>query len=102
MHERILNFIKSFQDFGTGVIDCFTSGNCYYFAIILQTRFGGSDACPIVYDVVANHFATQIMGHIYDITGEVTDNYLWQYWEDLKQNYDPLVIERIYRDCIFK
>lgn len=100
MRDKILHFIEQFTSFGHDVIECFTCGNCYWFAHILQERFGGADYCPIVYDVVENHFATQIMGHIYDITGEVTDDYLWQYWDELQEQYDPLVIERIYRDCI--
>lgn len=97
MTEEVLNFIKAFTDFGTPVKECFTCGNCYWFAYILHSRFPGSS---IVYDVVANHFACQICGKVFDITGDVTKQYHWDFWERLIHDYDPLVISRIQRDCI--
>ena len=101
MHNTIMNFIKSFSNFGEAVTNCFTGGRCYWFAHILQYRFGGPENCAICYSIIDNHFGCMISGHIYDITGEVTDDYQWNLWdEDLVQNYDPLAINRIYRDCI--
>lgn len=102
MHERILNFIKSFTYFGEAVSDCFLCGNCYWFAAILKERFSIEVECTIVYDVVANHFGCRIADNVYDISGEVTQKYHWDSWNWLVQNYDPLVIRRIYRDCIYK
>lgn len=98
LREDVLNFIQSFTDFGEAVYDCFMCGNCYWFAHILATRFNGT----IVYDVVANHFACRISGIVYDITGDTSTVYHWEDWDFLVQNYDPLVIKRIYRDCINK
>jgi len=98
IREDVLDFINSFRQFGDAVEDCFTSGNCFWFAYILSTRFDGA----ITYDVVANHFGCRISGITYDIRGDVSEDYEWEDWEFLVQNYDPLVIQRIYRDCIYK
>lgn len=98
MNKDVLNFIKSFTDFGEAIRDCFSCGNCYWFANILQQRFGGY----IVYDIVANHFGCDIANIVYDITGDVTDEYDWEDWIFLVNHYDPLVINHIYRDCIYK
>lgn len=99
MNERVLNFINSFSKFGESVIDCFTCGNCYWFAVILNNRFPNGH---IMYDVVANHFGYEIDWQVYDITGNVTHDYNWKWWDMLQLSYDPLVLERIYRDCINK
>ena len=98
--ELVLDFIKQFRDLGTE--NCFSNGMCFHFTIILQHRFG-SLHCPIVYDQVTNHFATQIEGRIYDITGDITDNpeYHWERWSDVKKQ-DPALAKIIRRDCILK
>ena len=96
MRDKVLQFIKAFSNFGDDVIDCFTCGNCYWFAHILSTRFQGL----IVYDVIANHFGCQVGADVFDITGIVNNQYHWQDWYSLEQEYDPLVISRIYRDCV--
>lgn len=100
--DVILNFIRQFQDFGPQVVNCFSNGMCYQFMTILRKRFGPFCTTP-VYDEVVNHFATEIDGRIYDITGDITDNqeYHWKRWtivvaEDYKH------AERIRRDCIDK
>ena len=56
-----------------------------------------------MYDQVANHFATEIEGRIYDITGDITDNpeYHWERWSDVKKQ-DPALAKIIRRDCILK
>lgn len=102
MSKRVLDFIKSFTYFGEAVSECFLCGNCYWFAVILCNRFSTECRCYITYDVIANHFGCNIDGKVYDISGEVTKTYKWEKWEWLVQNYDPLVIRRIYRDCINK
>ena len=98
--ELVLDFIKQFRDLGTE--NCFSNGMCFHFTIILRHRFG-SLHCPIMYDQVANHFATQIEGHIYDITGDITDDpeYHWERWSDVKRA-DPALAKIIRRDCILK
>ena len=75
---------------------------CFHFTVILRHRFG-SLHCPIMYDQVANHFATEIEGRIYDITGDITDNpeYHWERWSDVKKQ-DPALAKIIRRDCILK
>jgi hypothetical protein len=71
--DVIENYIKQFRDFGPQVVDCFSHGMCYQFMTILRTRFGLLCTTP-VYDEVINHFATEIDGGIYDMTGDITDD----------------------------
>lgn len=99
-HELILNYIKQFRDLGAE--NCFANGMCYHFTVLLRQRFGSAH-CPIMYDQVANHFATLIEGRIYDITGDITENkeYKWERWNDV-QRADPALAKRIRRDCILK
>ena len=102
MHTTILNFIKHFSSFGPQVTECFTCGNCYWFAQMLLHRFQDS-YCYIVYDEVANHFgcAFRINGdtRVFDITGDVTIQYNWEEWSIVVRN-DPILAQRIRRDCI--
>lgn len=98
--EVILDFIDQFRRFGPEVGTCFRAGMCWHFTLILRGRFGMHNR--IVYDPIANHFAVEIDGRIYDIDGDITDEgYKWEYWDtywlqDLKHT------ERIRRDCIYK
>lgn len=97
--DKVIKFIKQFQEFGSDVTDCFSYGMCYYFAIILRERFNAN----IVYDPIMNHFAGEIDGQVYDITGFLStyDDPRWVYWE-YYQEEDALHTYRIYRDCILK
>ena len=88
-------FIKRFH-FSNDIDEIFTCGCCYWFAMILSKRFA-EEGAVIVYDEIANHFGTQINGKVYDITGDVTEQYHWIKWDDLD---DELLRERIIRDCI--
>ena len=97
--DVIEDYIQQFRQFGTDVVDCFSNGMCYQFMVILRKRFGPFCTTP-VYDEVINHFATEIDGRIYDITGDITDDpqYHWKRWttvctEDYKH------ANRICRDC---
>lgn len=101
-HELVLDYIKQFRDFGPDVETLFSRGMCYHFMILLRQRFGSAH-CSIMYDQVANHFATLIEGRIYDITGDITDNpeYKWERWSDVKKS-DPALAKIIRRDCILK
>lgn len=97
--DTIIGFINRFTDNNqnTAVIEKFQCGCCYWFAEILYERFF-DEGTGIVYDVVANHFATKIHGRVYDITGDVTDQYNfvdWNYYDDTRHK------DRIYRDCVF-
>ena len=65
--ENILQFIKKFSDFGNQVVECFTEGNCFWFATVLAMEFAGE----IYYDPIGGHCATMINGVLYDITGAV-------------------------------
>ena len=100
--DVILNFIRQFQDFGPQVVNCFSNGMCYQFMTILRKRFGPFCTTP-VYDEVMNHFATQIDGRIYDITGDITDDpqYYWKRWTTVCAE-DYRHANRIYRDCVDK
>lgn len=99
-HELILNFIGQYQKFGQDVIDCFTCGMCYHFAYILHSRFGHNT--HIMYDPIEGHFATQIDGRMYDITGDITDQeHSWYDWESYEQ-FDRLERQRIIHHCVYK
>lgn len=74
--------------------EVFSLGCCYWFAIILYCRFPES---RLMYDEVTNHFATEIDGRIYDVTGDITGKYEMAPWDDLP---DPQLRRRITRDCI--
>ena len=99
--DIIEDFIRQFRDFGNDVVYCFNSGMCFHFAWILKARFGPGP--EVVYDPIINHFACQIDGRIYDITGDITDDcdYKWETWATFKQK-DQKETMRIVRDCVWK
>lgn len=103
MHEQIIRFINEFSKFGPEVVDCFTNGNCYWFAHILYNRFFRDNyEGDICYDQVENHFCYYSKGHYYDITGEITDpKYHWESFARVARN-DPALAKRLERDCILK
>lgn len=71
--EKILFFINEFKKFEKNnvLVKTFTTGYCYYFALILNHRFGGN----ILYCCEEGHFITKIGNYMYDITGNVTNKY---------------------------
>jgi hypothetical protein len=90
--DIVLNFIR--RRFS---IDCnWTSGNCYYFALILKDRF---PEATIYYDPVSGHFFVSIDGKYFDWTGEIKAPYVFVKW-DAFDLYDAKQKERIIRDCI--
>lgn len=100
--KEVNKFIKDFKlyDNSGEVTDTFTKGYCYWFAYILKARFNRGS---IVYYHAGNHFAFEVCGHIFDITGDITDkNVLFEPWEQFKLHFDPLVVQRLKRDCIDK
>lgn len=76
--------------------DCnWTTGNCYYFAIILKERFNGT----VYYDPIEGHFLCEINSNFYDYTGKVdldpTTLYNWNCYKE----QDELNYQHIVRDC---
>lgn len=98
MKEIILKFCEQFRQLNA--TDCFLNGMCYWFAFILRGRFTAQNPI-IMYDGVANHFGCKIENRIYDITGDVTEQYKWEVWLEYADR-DSLETSRIYRDCILK
>ena len=92
---EILDFINRRFSFE----DRWISGNCYYFAAILQQRFGGE----IYYMPIIGHFVTKIDGDFYDWTGKLTEQQLVEdrltSWDYLRYA-DPLLYQRLIRDCV--
>lgn len=80
--------------------DCnWTTGNCYYFALILKDRFPKG---KVFYDVIYGHFVFEYCEKLYDWTGisniSSVDGVLIE-WEKFDE-YDSLLKERIVRDCV--
>ena len=92
--ENILRFIKKFSDFGNQVVECFTEGNCFWFAMVLAMEFAGE----IYYDPIVGHFATMIDGVMYDITGAVENTNNFVSLEEIRK--DELLWARLRRDCV--
>ena len=90
--NEILEFIK--RRFS---VDCnWITGNCYYFAIILLSRFPEG---AVYYDVINGHFIFKYDDHYYDWTGIIEpDGYLVE-WNKFDE-YDSLLKQRIIRDCL--
>lgn len=89
------NFLNRFHS-SENINEVFTSGCCYWFAAILFWRFI-RDGAEIMYDEVANHFGTKVKGKVYDITGDVTNQYNWASWNSIT---DSSLVTRIKQDCI--
>lgn len=104
IHQKVLKFINHFTNYGNNeqIIDCFTKGNCYYFAACLAERFYDEVPwCRYMYDPIANHWACEINGRIYDITGEITDTDNFVDWLEFQMNAnDEPYLNRLYENCI--
>ena len=98
-----LNFIDGFSNHGDRkeVIECFTLGYCFWFAYILHGRFSSETKCAIMYDDIENHFGCRIDNKVYDITGDVTNQYDWVEWTSIKDK-DINHWKHIIRDCVKK
>lgn len=91
--NEILEFIKKFQSPSNEVL--FKECACYWFSLILHERF---DYSSIYYNPDIVHFATEIDGILYDISGIVEDDedryYDFQrYMEDTSQSEIDTIIE---------
>ena len=92
--DKVISFIDKFKFAYKGELEfVFTSGNCYYFAVILKERFGGE----IYYLPIDNHFVCKIDKEYYDITGKAGFNEKPYKWDSYP---DELEKKRIIRDCI--
>ena len=90
--NEVLNFIKR-----RFPIDCdWTTGNCYYFAVILKARFPKG---IIYYDPVDGHFLFGYKGEMYDYKGKNHNTRYLVEW-DKYDEYDKNQKIRIIRDCI--
>lgn len=99
----VLDYIDGFKKYHPDeIIDLFSNGYCYQFAIILHERF--SRAGTIMYIPVYNHFCYKLFGRVYDITGEIVDEEklkLMEAWNIYREK-DDLEADRILKDCILK
>ena len=93
--KEVMNFISRFTDKGRRreVVECFTQGCCYWFALVLSARFGGR----IMYDQTVGHFGCELGGVVYDITGVAKGK--WTYWRDLCRE-EPNVARNVRENCI--
>lgn len=95
--ETILHFIGHFR----AAQETFLYGCCFWFAFILQARFGGT----MMYEPVENHYVQEIGGWLYDVSGDVTEKYraskYLMRWSDM-ESYDSSLYRRLIRDCIKK
>lgn len=93
---KINDFISKFHKTSktNDIVEVFTCGCCYWFAYILTGRFPETE---MMYDQIINHFMVGYNGRLYDITGDVTDNYNAIAWKDFE---DELERQRIIQYCI--
>ena len=91
MKNEVLEFIN--RRFKT---DCkWCTGNCYYFAIILHTRFNNGD---IIYEPVMGHFLYKIEEYCYDFKGKHELPNFYYIWKEL-EGAEPSLYKRIVIDC---
>lgn len=94
--QEVIHFINIFKGkHPLEIEDAFYNGNCYWFARILQERFGGA-ICFNPYDV---HFSVLIEDCLFDITGFANTKTVWYDWEDYQKMHD---VSDIYSSCILK
>lgn len=100
LENRVIKFINHFTLDGKRkeVIECFTCGCSYWFSFILSKRFVDG---YIVYDKTKNHYAYYInqCKNVFDITGNVTNKYKWEKWDDVAKS-DSLLTTRLFMECI--
>lgn len=97
MRNVVLDFIKRrFPEDSNWL-----NGNCYFFAVILKSRFKDG---VILYDVIDGHFVTLIEGIMYDWSGivlpeEDENKHFYVEWDKFDE-YDDMQKKRIEEDCI--
>lgn len=95
VEKFISNFKKGFDE--KYLEEVFTNGNCYHFALILKSMYGGK----ILYDPHMSHFLIKIDGKYYDITGVIKEPLDTYNWEELK-NFDREEYEMVKATCVYK
>lgn len=99
MKDKITAFINNFKSLHVREIeDAFMCGNCYWFAHILTSRFGGN----IMYMPVDNHFISKIDGRYFDVRGDITrdvENAKMYFWNTYI-NEDASDYYHVMRDCV--
>ena len=73
-----------------------TTGNCFFFATILQAAFPGGD---IVYDPIEGHFLYSYNNHFYDYYGEQREPDNWYFWDHYSE-IDESHWRHVMRDCV--
>lgn len=71
------------------------NGNCFWFALILKTRFNGGS---IWYEPVVGHFLFKYDNYFYDWTGVYTDNVSRAF--EFTKDYDENVYNRLIKYCV--
>lgn len=90
--KEIVDFIKR-----RFTKDCnWTTGNCYYFALILHDRFPES---KIIYDPIEGHFMILYNNKAYDYLGSHKVPKEYYFLDDLKEN-DIKYYNKLKRDCM--
>ena len=82
--KAIDDFLEKFR-LSDNIIEVFTCGGGYWFAYILFRRFI-RDGAVIVFNKATAHFGTRIGNIVYDITGDVTVEYDWIPWVEMKDD----------------
>ena len=77
-YEQIVKYIKDVSDKKVGEAFKF-DGDSFYFALILYWKYKDQGAKMIV-DRNRNKFACMIRGRLYDVGGEITGRYDWQFY----------------------
>jgi len=96
MDEDVLNFINAIKSkYPQQIEDTFSNGYCYWFAKILELRFGG----VIYFNPIKVHFGTLIGNKIFDINGIISDGDEWFLWDDYQYIEDT---DMITNTCILK
>lgn len=92
MKDEVLEFIqRRFKS------DCkWTTGNCYYFSIILKDRFPEG---VIFYDVTYGHFVFKYQNEFYDWTGVIEPKGYLVEWDKFDE-YDSAQKETIIKGCV--
>lgn len=108
IENKVLDFIKDFKKGAMGITNKFLNGYCFWFAYILDSWCDMNEIKSqhrIMYNQVLGHFACEINGELYDITGKLDrkSEYFskWMPWADWyiqEPEYRKIVV----RDCILK
>lgn len=91
--NEVLEFIKRRFSANCNWLD----GNCFYFSIILLSRFPQGS---IWYDTIQGHFVFQYNGDYYDWTGKINPIVEKLIEWDKFEEYDSNQKQWIIRDCI--